>query len=251
MHRILTGTLVLILGGCSSPAPDPTSAARPEGRVFSTSFESLTDFDGMFYKTQPTVGQDSATDFVHSGKRSHKTWLLDTNAPSTATVNNNHRGYPAIQLWRLPGGSFRTPVRATIWVRLEGALRSRTPLEDDWVSLATFTCDSTDNWARSVLVNVDWQGRLHLMHVPVNGQKVQNLADSSHRVTFGRWTKIETRLVFGQAGSVQVWQDDTLVSSARVDGCTERLAQAHFGMYSPPWMKSFTLWNDDLTIREE
>ena len=242
--------LAALLAGCSAdPAPVASSPASP--RRFSSSFESLRDFDGMHFAGQPTVGQDSATDFVHSGRYSHKAWLLDTNQASSPTVNKNHRGYPTIQLWKTPGGSFRTPVRIVFWARIEGALHSRHPLEDDWASLATFSCDSTDRWARPVLVNIDWEGRLHLMHVPNEGLKVQQLADSTRRFPFGRWVKVETRLVFGTHGSVQVWQDDTLASTAAVDGCSDRLAQAHFGMYSPPWMKSLTVWNDDLAIREE
>lgn len=249
-HWLALGMIV----GCGSdpsvPPLPPAAAPEAPARTFATSFESIDDFAGMYIAPpgSTNTSHNTASDFVHSGRLAHKAWILAPN-PVVAGRNTNHRGYPTIQLWRLAGGSFRTPASIRFWARVHGTLHPRSP-ENDWASLATLTCDSTDAWSRTVLVNIDVDHRLDLMHVPLQGEKVQTIVDSTRRFPFDRWVKLDIRLRLGNPGSVQVWQDDTLASSAVVQGCSDRLAQAHFGLYAAPLVDSLTIWNDDLEIRE-
>lgn len=45
-----------------------------------------------------------------------------------------------------------------------------------------------------------------------------------------------------------MWQNGELVSHAEISKTTNRLAQAHFGMYCAPQISSGVVYNDDLVI---
>ena len=72
-----------------------------------------------------------------------------------------------------------------------------------------------------------------------------------------------------QHGALAVWQGTTLIAAARVDPrvdptvqgvrdqlglsptqLTDRLTQAHFGLYAPPEVAAATVYNDDIAIAE-
>jgi hypothetical protein len=66
-----------------------------------------------------TTFQELSDSIVHNGTFSHKAWIDGVNPPSTPDTNNNHRGYPTIQLQNTPQGTFKTPCYITLWVWLD------------------------------------------------------------------------------------------------------------------------------------
>lgn len=219
------------------------------GRTFRSGFESVDDFDGFYIETQNHMGSashDISTEQVHSGTFAHKGWIYGANAPGDPLNNTNHRGYPTIQFQKTPGGSFKTPCYVELWVWLDMNFKP-----GEWFSFMTLTPDSTDNWARTVLINLSDENIVHLMHVPEQGQGVRIFQTTTVKFPMKEWVKLSVCLDLDAVnGYAKVWQNGTLVSHARVSGGNGRLAQAHFGLYAPPSMTSGVIFNDDLLIRE-
>ncbi len=131
-------------------------------RVFATSFESVTDFEDFYITPQNHLGttfHELTDSIVYSGTYSHRAWIKGSNSVSTS-INNNHRGYPTVQFQKTSEGSFKTPCYVSLWVWLDMELNANTIGEDDWFSFATFTDDETDNWRRTVLVNLSADGNI-------------------------------------------------------------------------------------------
>jgi hypothetical protein len=191
-----------------------------------------------------------SVDVVHSGAFSHKAWITGANPESTPTQNNNHRGYPTIQFQKTKGGVFHTPCYIIFWVWTDIELTSHSP-ENQWLSFATLTTDSTNNWSRTILVNLSFDGFVHLMHVPLQGQKDWSFQTTSIQFPKRQWVKIKIYLdTRPESGYAKVWQNDTLVSSARITDGNGILAQAHFGLYAAPSVARGVIYNDDLEIKE-
>jgi hypothetical protein len=222
-------------------------------RTFTTSFESINDFSGFYIVPQNyhnSCSHDLVTENPHSGSYSHKGWIYSSYLPSTPYVNNNHRGYPTVQLYKLSVGPFVTPCLVTFWVWLDVTLHAASP-ENEWFSLATITDDSSDAWNNSVLVNVSYDGFLHLMHVPWTGQKQYIFQTTTTTFPTKQWVKVEIYIDFSSPeGYVKVRQNGILVSHAKVYCRKKALSQLHFGLYAPPSLSSGVIYNDDLTIQE-
>ena len=222
-------------------------------KEFRSSFENVSDFSGYYLTPQKYKGtsfHQLSTANVHSGKYAHKAWIDGKNSPSTIFTNNNHRAYPTVQLHKNSLGSFKTPCSITFWVWLDIELKqSTTRSEDDWFSFATFTDDESDRWRRTVLVNLNHKGFVHLQHVPNQGK--QEHIFQTQTITFPQkqWVELKVYLKFGADGYAKVWQDGQLVSHAQIKNTTNKLAQAHFGLYCSPQLQSGVVYNDDLTIR--
>ncbi len=156
MTRITTiFALIFLLLSCNK---DSNSAQNNDDnkRTFTTSFESVKDFDGFYITPQNHLGttfHELTNSNAYSGAYSHRAWIEDSNTESTSKINNNHRGYPTVQFQKTPEGSFKTPCYVSLWVWLDMELNANATSEDDWFSFATFTDDETDNWNRTVLVN--------------------------------------------------------------------------------------------------
>ncbi len=233
------------------PSTQPSASANPPaGRVFRTSFEAVSDFKGFYIVPQNHMGtasHDITTEQVHSGRYSHKGWVFKENPPpSLFHGDNNHRGYPTVQLHKLPGGGFRTPCLVDFWVWLDMTIKP-----GQWFSLATFSADPTDRWRRVVLLNVGHEGWPHFMHVP--GHQRKDWTYQNKRVVFPmrEWVHFRVYLDFNPAkGHVKAWMNGQLVSEARFEGGTGRLEQAHFGLYAPASVSRATVFNDDLVIEE-
>jgi len=223
-----------------------------EKRTFETSFENVSDFDGFYITPQgylSTCFHELNDSLVHSGVSSHKAWITGANAPSTPTQNNNHRAYPTIQLYKTNGGSFTTPCYITFWVWLDMELHADTSGgEDDWFSFATFCSDETDNWSRTVLVNLNSNGIVHLMHVPLQGEQEHIYQTNDIYFPQREWVEMKVYLDFGENGYAKVWQNGLLVSWAQIADTENKLAQAHFGLYCSPEIESGVVYNDDLII---
>jgi len=236
--------------------PIPGSAA---GRVFSTSFESIGDFDGFYIVPQNHLGtasHEQSTEQVRSGTYSHKGWIYGANPPPPPGGNTNHRGYPTVQLHKTPGGGFVCPctVRFYAWLDM--------PLDDpgEWFSFATLARSSSDSFWDAVLVNIAAAnpapgtvpgGVLHLMHVPSVGLREPTFQTNTILFPMRQWVKIEIYIDFDPVnGQAVVWQDGQMVSAAPVSGGNGKLEQAHFGLYAAPSIASGVINNDDLEITE-
>ena len=222
-------------------------------RIFTTSFETADDFANFYIVPQNYLNSSShqlSTEVVHSGTFSHKAWIYGANPESTATQNNNHRGYPTIQFQKTTDGVFHTPCYISFWVWVDMDLTAHTP-ENQWLSLATLTTDSTDNWNRTVLVNLSYDGFVHLMHVPLQGQRDYLFQTTTVKLPIKQWVRIKIYLdTRPNIGYAKVWQNDTLVSYAKISDGNGTLAQAHFGLYAAPSVSSGIIYNDDLEIKE-
>ena len=188
---------------------------------------------------------------MYHGNYAHKAWVTQANLPSTPSLNNNHRGYPTIQLHKTAEGSFRTPCLITLWVWLDMPLSaSDGSKDDDWFSFATFTDDESDHWARTVLVNLSHDGFVHLQHTPQQGQQEYIFQTKSLRFPQKEWVELKIYLDFTDTAYAKVWQNGELVSHAKIEDINNQLAQAHFGLYCSPEIQSGTVYNDALRIKE-
>lgn len=251
--------IVLALSACSDIA-----VATYDGppRTFASSFESVSDF-ADFYSV-PSGDWDSshtyASELVHSGTFAHRATIDAPRADDNDGLTYRpHRAYPTIQLHKTADGVFRTPCLVTVWVNLDMALLDRpTGHVDDWFSFLTLTPDQSDNWNRTVLLNLTPDGYAKLVHVPRQGEQ-----DRTEQVTadndptgallfpLRQWVRFDVYIDFdADHGQAIAWQDGVRVSAARVEGGAGALAQAHFGLYAAAAVPRGTIVNDDLTIRE-
>ena len=133
--------------------------------VFSSGFEHDSDFAGFYVTPQSAMTRHEVrSGDAHTGNRAHVAWLTGQTGPEPVD-GPNHRGYPTIQLPRRPVGTCTTPCLIEFWARLDDVNLK----PGEWFSLATFSADPSDRWARVVTVNVGWQGWLYLFHVPDQG----------------------------------------------------------------------------------
>ncbi|XDD43425.1 polysaccharide lyase [Leptospira sp. WS60.C2] len=219
-------------------------------RVFQTSFESANEFS-LFYIV-PSPYQSAAihgqsTEQKHTGTYSHKASIIGPGPFCFYPQNCNHRGYPTIQLNKLPSGGFKTPVLIEFYVYLDMDLVTN----QDWFSFATYSADPSDAWRKVVLVNMDAKGYVYLMHVPIHNQNQYSYQVTNLSFPRRQWKKLSTCLDLSpQGGFAKVWVDGTLVSTANVSGGCGVLEQAHFGLYASPSLSSGSVYNDDLRIEE-
>lgn len=211
--------------------------------VFQSGFENDSDFAGFYVTPQsPFTRHEVRADGAHSGRRAHVAWL--TGATGAEPVDGpNHRGYPTIQLQKR-GQSCTTPCVVQLWVRVDGFTLHR----GDWLSLATFSPDSSDRWSPVVTVNVGPEGWLSLFHVPTQGQGARAYQRTDVPFPQGRWVRVTTWLDLDDDGAVAVWQDGVLVSAARFRGGSGSLDQMHFGLYAAPSVVHGAVLNDDIAV---
>ena len=259
MIGLLAAPLVLLLSACANiNAP----AYNGPPRTFETSFEALADFDG-FYIVPPgeyASSHELSSENVQQGSYAHKAWIV----AARASTNDGpeylpHRAYPTIQLQKTTDGIYRTPCLVSLWANLDISLVDRPAGSiDDWFSFVTLTPDSSDNWSRTVLVNIGPDGYARLMHVPRQGEQAYiyqaSLATDpggALKYPYREWVRLDVYIDFGAAGGyAKVWQNGDLVSHAAVEGGQGGLAQAHFGLYASAAISSGTIYNDRLRIME-
>lgn len=221
-------------------------------KVFKTSFETIDDFKDFYIVPQNYKGtsHNKSDEIVHTGKFSHKGWVYKESEPSTLLENNNHRWYPTIQLYKTPKGSFQCPCYITLWTWVDADLKAKKP-QNEWLSFATLTSDETDSWKRPVLINLDYNWFVHLMHVPNQGKSERIFQTNEIKFPMKKWVELKIFLDLDPSKwYAKVWQDGELVSYANVIGMNGKLAQAHFGVYAAPSISKMTIYNDDLTIQE-
>jgi hypothetical protein len=220
--------------------PDLALARRTV--VFKTGFESAGDIGSSYVTPQSeTTRHGLSSEKVHGGRLAHKGWLTGV-APTVPEVDGpNHRGYPTIQLNKL-GGGCRDACLVELWVWADVTLAP-----GQWLSIGTFTSDSSSRWQPVVTVNVGSEGTLSTFHVPRQGMS-QRAFQTSEPFPMRRWVRVTTYIDLRPNGVIATWQDGTLTSAARVEGGTGTLQQVHFGMYAPPSLLNGMVFNDDLTI---
>lgn len=239
--------------------------------MWQSSYESTNDFksgsgsswyveDGSSYASH----MDTSMEVVRHGVWSHK-HVID----SARDVQNDtgaykpHRAYVVIDLTKADGISYMGRALIQIYVYTDLLLQERVGT-DDWFSLATLSCDSSDNWRRTILVNLTTDGYIRLVHVPGQGEQTHTFQMSSSNNPSGnrkwknkQWNRVDIYLdTDSLTGEAIVWQNQIKVSSANVRGCSfgdstlPYLVQAHFGMYSPATMATGVVYNDKLRLIE-
>jgi hypothetical protein len=154
-------------------------------------------------------------------------------------------------------GAFVGPVLLSLDIHLDMTLYERAGV-DDWLSLVTLTNDPSDNWARTVLVNLTEDGYLRLVHVPVQGAQTHTYQMNSsldptrrYRGPQKTWFRLDvywdTTPVTGKA---IVWQDGVRVSEAPVTDGNGTLTQLHCGLYCAAMVDHGYVYNDKLRIME-
>jgi hypothetical protein len=297
MLALILALLALSCVAARAAAPVPRyvqefvgQGALVKGREFSTSFESVAEFSKFYIVPQNhrrSSNHDLSSEERVSGQLSHKAWIYAGN-PVSDTENTNHRAYPTVQFAKSALGIVKTAVLVEFWVWADIDLaRSQ---GRSWFSLATFTSYDDIQWYRSYLINVDADYRVHLMHVPTQGESAADIVKRAPiSLPRRKWARITAYIDYGRSNRFQspfiaVWQDGVVVAASRFsdrisldhvpkrsrpvclrgwDGlsldqaetlCNLRyvggLAQAHFGLYAPPLLTSGTIFNDDLSVAE-
>lgn len=257
-HQKKTEELILAFLVNQSLVCQSRANESQDNRSFSTSFESISEFNNYYIvppNYQNAASQELSSSQVHSGSSAHHAWIYAKGPDCPFWENCNHRAYPTIQLHKDATAGYHGIIFIEFWVY------STIQVSDgQWISLATFSADSSDRWSRTVLVNVgkinqSQDSYLHLKHVPNQGENswIYQTSAEQNPLPFpnNQWVKVSTCLNLDPVnGSAKVWQDDTLVSSARVSGGCGVLEQAHYGLYASPSISSGSIYNDDLTIKE-
>jgi hypothetical protein len=237
-------------------------------RTFTTSFEDPAELAG-FYSTPQTAltHHEVTTSLAHTGTHSEKAWVTGAGALGVEPDGPNHRGYPTVQLRKIDTslGGFTSPSIVQFWVWLDVTLRP-----GQWFSFATFTFDASSRWDRVVTVNLDPDGYVNIFHVPLHDQDDAALQRKDVAFPMKSWVRLTAYVDFTSAhGALAVWQGTTLIAAARVDPrvdptvqrvrdelglpadeLTDRLEQAHFGLYTAPAVSAATVYNDDIAISE-
>jgi hypothetical protein len=260
------------------------------GKTYINGFENFTDFSGFYIVPQNHRGSSShdlVSDNQYRGNRAHKAWMYGAN-DVIANVNTNHRAYPAFQMDKTEMGIIKSKVLVDFWVWLDVDLYAEE--HKNWLSLATFTSYADSSWTRSYLVNVDSDYRVHLMHVPQQGQSLHDIyRNQTIPIPQKQWVKISIFIDYTgdnrfNAPFIGVWQGVELVAAStfndRIDpysispeqyppclqgwnqqdladaetrcglNYTGGLAQLHLGLYAPPLLSAGAVYNDDLRILE-
>lgn len=260
------------------------------GDAFGTDFESEGEFSPFY--VVPFNHKDTATHALTkersvSGESSHKAWMYGENDQEKA-VNTNHRAYPTFQLNKTNLGILKAAalIEFSVWADID-----LFPQEGkSWFSLATFTSYNDIQWYRTYLINVDSNYKVHLMHVPIQGESSPDIYHDKS-VVFPRreWSKVTAFIDYSNKnrfGSpiIAVWQDGTLVAASRfndrvdpvriprellpkcLNGWDKKnvasaeamcnlkyeggLSQMHFGLYAPPLLSNGVIYNDNLSVIE-
>jgi hypothetical protein len=230
-------------------------------RAFTSSFESTNDFAGFYLVPQGEYASrhELSTEQVKDGSFSHKAWIVGARAEHNDGEYRPHRAYPTIQLQKTASGVYRTPCLVSLWVWLDLTLASRGPGKiEDWFSFITLTPDASDQWVRTVLLNLPLDGWARLVHVPVQGaQQYRYQVDASSdpggalKFPMRHWVRFDLYVDFDRTrGFAKAWQNGRLVSHARVEGGVGALAQAHFGLYAAAALSNGVVFNDKLRIQE-
>jgi hypothetical protein len=206
-------------------------------RQFSSSFETLSDFQYVTNSTSGSMGQLSQ-DIVHSGKYSYQAIIIQ---PET----NPHTQYAAFIPSETSGGSFNTPAYIEVWIYLDVTVPAGNAY---WFTLGEI---STDGSRAPVSLTLNSAGQLGLYNVPTDNYIGYVYQNTSITMPQKQWVNITMYIDFSSTvGYVALWQDGTVVALANVQNGDGKLSQVHFGMVASSNIASGTLYNDDLSVKE-
>lgn len=200
----------------------------------------------------PLTHHEISNEMVHGGSYSIKAWITGENSENIEPDGPNHRGYPTIQLDKGPRAC-RTPCLLSLWVWADIPT-----VAGEWYQIATVSSSTTDVWFPAQVINVGYEGWLHVMHVPSQGKSEYVYQRTDLPFPTKQWVKVEIVLKYSSdGGAIAVFQNDELVNVSRIDPTIDDalndgryLNQLHFGMYGPPTLAAGTIFNDDLNIYE-
>jgi len=192
------------------------------GKQYYTSFEEYSEF-AKFYIVPPNYLNTSThllqQQVVYDQSSAHEAYTYGPN-PVSSTSNTNHKAYPSFQLANTPQGVFSGAVLVEIEVLADFQLTYQSA-NSGWSSIATFTSYSDNNWYRGYLINIEADQMIHLMHVPMNGQEIHDIYQTSSVIfPMGQWVRITAYIDYTSNNTynspyIAVWQDGVLVSAAR------------------------------------
>lgn len=224
-------------------------------RIFQTSFENVSDFSDFYIVPQNDYqsNHELSTEKIISGTYSHKAWITGSRSDTNDGITYlPHRAYPTVQLYKTEQGSFVTPCLITFYANLDVTLQDKPNDQiDDWFSFATLCPDRSDNWERTILVNITPDNLLRLVHVPDQGKQDYVYQNTTLEYPYQEWVRISIYMDLSEEdGYAKLYQDGILVSHAKVNGGHGYLEQAHFGLYASAALSAGTVYNDDLKIKE-
>jgi hypothetical protein len=156
-----------------------------------------------------------------------------------------HRAYPTVQFWKAPGGSYGP---CMLSLDFKYATPPRTAAQ--WFSVLTLARVPGDTSWDPVTLNLDAQGNLALMHVPVHGKEVFTVLGPIN-VPMNAWHHIDVLVDFRVVGgSVTVFLDGAPALYAKVDGGNGFLPQAHAGLYAEGSLPFGWMGNRNLKVSE-
>ena len=89
-----------------------------------------------------------------------------------------------------------------------------------------------------------------MQHTSNQGQQINIFQTKKILFPQKKWVQLKIYLDFRDNGYAKVWQNGELVSHANIGNITNKLSQAHFGLYSSPRLTTGTIFNDHLVIKE-
>lgn len=245
------------------------------GKMWQSSLENANNFKTAggvpwYVENGPNFGSlmDTVMSNVYHGVWADKHWINPDSAPrdidneSTPTYRP-YRAYRTIQFHKAQGIGYmsKTLIQFYAWTDID--LYERAGI-DDWLSLATISCDSSDNWARTILINLTTDGYIKLVHVPNQGEQTRtfqidsvNNPSKSRKWKHKRWNRIDMYLdPDSVTGKAIVWQNQFKMSEANVRQCqwgtgmTPFIIQAHFGIYAAAMILKGVVYNDKIRFIE-
>jgi hypothetical protein len=164
------------------------------------------------------------------------------NPESTTTQNNNHRTYSTIQFQKTAGAFFILPAILVFWCGLICCLLS-IHQKTNGLALLLLPPTGTDQWARTFLVILNYNGYVHLIHVPLQGQKSWLYQRLPCPFLQQQWVFIKVYLdTRPSKGYAKVWQNGTLVSFANIAYGNHLLSLAHFRLFADPSASTSTIY---------
>lgn len=247
-------------------------------KKYQTSYERLGDFKTssgqMWYtETGSSYGSfiDSSMEVVYHGILSHKHWINPDSAPrdidNESTPNYlPFRSYQTIQLHKANGIGYMGKTLLSFYAWTDVDLYERVGI-DDWLSLATLTCDTSDNWQRTILANLTPDGYIRLVHVPNQGEQnhtfqinATNNPTLSRKWKHKRWNRVDMYIdTDSVSGKAILWQNQFKMSEAPVRQCqgslgspplTPYLIQVHLGLYASAMLEKGLVYNDKVRLIE-
>jgi hypothetical protein len=120
----------------------------------------------------------------------------------------------------------------------------------EWLSLATFVLDDTDDARRVLTFNLDQDLRPHFGHVPFHGRQEPVFNNQNQTFPVGMWTRVDIAIqhITHNSGIAAVWVGGLLIQTAEFEGSAGFISRCHFGLYANGEQSRGVVLNDNLTL---